>query len=630
MHIVGTAGHVDHGKSTLIQALTGTDPDRLKEEIEREMTIELGFASMQLPGGESIGIVDVPGHIDFISNMLSGVGSIDAVLLVIAADEGVSAQTREHLAILDLLGIEKGLAVMTKIDLVDDAEWLDLVEMEIHEVLQGTSLQKAPLVRVSSVLGTGLDELKKSLAELLDSTPPKKNLGKPRLPVDRVFTLQGFGTVVTGTLLDGSFAIGEEVIVLPQGIPARIRGIQNHSHKLQKIEPGFRAALNLSGINKELIHRGDIIVHAGDYETTRMIDLRLRALANLPAPLRHNQPCNLYIGASEVQGQIRLLGTEALKAGQEAYLQIRLKEPIVAARADRVILRQASPSLTLGGGEVLDAHPSRRYKRFDEGTLEHLANLAENSSSRAVLDLLNNSLPLKAQKIASQLHLSEEELKQILPSLNQAGEALLLKETSWEEQVWQGTSAFIRTREEMLGALQAFHQANPMKAGLPREELRGALQQSKEVFELLLQKLREEGLVRDSGRLVAAQTHQVCLSEAQKSKAMPFMERFERSPYGPPDQKELEESLGAEIIEGLLGSGQLVRVSAEILFSPQAYEAMKNWVQTKIQAQGSLALSEFRDQFSTSRKFAAAFLEHLDTIGLTMRKGDVRVLRIVK
>ena len=630
MHIVGTAGHVDHGKSTLIQALTGTHPDRLKEEKDREMTIELGFASMVLPGGETIGIVDVPGHIDFISNMLSGIGSIDAVLLVIAADEGVSAQTREHLAILDLLGIEKGLVVMTKIDLVTDPDWSDLVEMDIRELLADTSLKKADFVRVSSTRGDSLDELKTKLAELLKETPAKQNLGKPRLPVDRVFTLQGFGTVVTGTLLDGSFSLGEEVLCLPMGKQGRIRGIQNHSHKLQKIEPGFRTALNLSGISKEDIHRGDVIVHPGDYLPTRMVDLHIRTLKTLPGAIRHNQPCDMYIGSTEVQGQIRLLGREALEPGGEAYLQIRLQDPIVAARGDRVIIRQASPSVTLGGGVVLNPHPEKRYKRFDAPTLLQLENLAASSSARSVLDLLNSGNPLKVQNIASKLHLGEAELQEILRSLEAEDELVVLKVGNDTNLVMMGKAAFLNHEEAFLKVLTAFHKANPMKAGMAREELRSTLALNKEHFEILVDVLRAEGALRDAGRFIAAGFHEIKLDEAQMIKASPLLAQFKVNPYNPPDQKLLEETLGAELVEGLVGSGQLVRVSPEILFSPEVYETMKAWVQETIRTQGSLTLAGFRDQFNTSRKYASAFLEHLDSIGITARKGDFRVLRIVQ
>ncbi len=307
MHIVGTAGHVDHGKSTLVTALTGTNPDRLKEEREREMTIDLGFAALTLPNRERVGIIDVPGHRDFIGNMLAGIGGIDAVLLIIAADEGVSAQTREHLAILDLLHITRGLIVLTKLDLVTDPDWLELVELEAHETLKGTSLEDAPVVKVSARTGTGIPELLEKLQELLENTPTKPDLGRPRLPVDRVFTLTGFGTVVTGTLLDGSLAVGDEVVSLPENLNGRVRGLQNHNQKLQSLLPA-RAAVNLVGIEKNQLARGSVIAKPGAYTPTTLLDIHFRYLPNLSFDLRHNTRVKIYIGSAEASGQVRLLG----------------------------------------------------------------------------------------------------------------------------------------------------------------------------------------------------------------------------------------------------------------------------------------------------------------------------------
>ncbi|HQK42841.1 MAG TPA: selenocysteine-specific translation elongation factor, partial [Anaerolineaceae bacterium] len=352
MHIIGTAGHVDHGKSTLVTALTGINPDRLKEEHQREMTIELGFASLTLPDGEKVGLIDVPGHRDFIGNMLAGIGGIDAVLLVIAADEGVSAQTREHLAILDLLHITRGLVVLTKLDLVTDPDWLELVELEAREILQHTSLENAPILKISARTGAGIPDLLGSLQHLLKDLPAKPDLGRPRLPVDRVFSLTGFGTVVTGTLLDGSLELGDEVVSLPEGISGRIRGLQNHNQKLQRVTPGSRAALNISGIDKHQLVRGSVIAKPGSYEPTALLDVHFRYLPELTQELRHNTQVKLFIGSGEAGGQVRLLGKEALEPGDEAFLQIRLAHPVVAARGDRFIIRLPSPAETLGGGVV--------------------------------------------------------------------------------------------------------------------------------------------------------------------------------------------------------------------------------------------------------------------------------------
>jgi small GTP-binding protein domain len=426
MHIVGTAGHVDHGKSTLISALTGTNPDRLKEEIEREMTIDLGFASMALPGGETIGIIDVPGHRDFVGNMLSGIGGIDAVLLVIAANEGVSAQTREHLAILDLLEISRGLIVLTKCDLVTDREWLELVELEAQEVVESTSLENAQVVRVSAQTGEGLDELKLKLAELLAEIPQKRDLNRPRLPVDRVFTLSGFGTVVTGTLLDGSFSLGDEVICLPGGKTGRIRGLQNHNRKLQKVIPGYRTAINLNNLSKEDINRGDVIALPATYKPTTRMDASIRLIREAITELKHNMSLKVFAGASETLARVRLLGVEALKPGEEGFVQLELEEPLVAIRGDHYVLRLPSPAATIGGGVILDTQPTRRYRRFDEVTLTRLEQLRVGKRADLVMQALDRLNVSNLASLTSLTSLSEAELENQLTELEDAGEVIFL------------------------------------------------------------------------------------------------------------------------------------------------------------------------------------------------------------
>jgi selenocysteine-specific elongation factor len=349
---------VDHGKSTLIQALTGTHPDRLKEEQEREMTIVLGFAWWQLPNGEEVGVVDVPGHRDFIENMLSGVGGIDAALFVVAADEGVMPQTREHLAILDILQINSGVVALTKIDAVDDPDWLDLVEEDVRQVIAGTVLKDAPIIRVSAKEKTNLDELQSALEEVLARHPSRPNLGRPRLPIDRVFTMSGFGTVVTGTLIDGSFSVGDEVVVIPGEINGRVRGLQTHKQKEETAHPGARTAMNISGVDVDEIQRGQVVVLPGSLKPTRRLDVHFKLLKDASQPLKHDNEVKLFIGSAEVIARVRLIGADELKPGEEGWLQLELGEPAVAVRGDRYILRRPSPGETLGGGAVLDPHPS--------------------------------------------------------------------------------------------------------------------------------------------------------------------------------------------------------------------------------------------------------------------------------
>jgi selenocysteine-specific elongation factor len=399
MHVIGTAGHVDHGKSTLVEALTGSHPDRLKEEREREMTIDLGFAWFTLSTGEPISVIDVPGHEDFIKNMLAGVGGIDAALLVVAADEGVMPQTREHLSILHLLHITRGVVALTKVDMVDDEDWLELVTADVAETLEATSLAGAPIVPVSARKGTGLKELLQTLAQVLEETPTRRDLDRARLPVDRAFSIQGFGTVVTGTLSDGRLRVGDEVEILPGGERVRIRGLQTHKQKVETAVPGSRVAVNLGGVSVEDLRRGDVVARPGWLRPTRMIDVQLYLLPDAPRALRHNMVMSFYTGASEFQANIRLLGIQALEPGQTGWAQLVLDGPAVVAKHDRFILRQPSPSLTVGGGVIIDAHPARRHRRFRPEVVKRLETLAHGTPDEIMLAALQRVEPAEARAV---------------------------------------------------------------------------------------------------------------------------------------------------------------------------------------------------------------------------------------
>ena len=628
MYILGTAGHVDHGKSSLIAALTGTHPDRLKEEKTREMTIELGFASMILPIGEEIGIIDVPGHRDFIANMLAGIGGIDAVLLVVAADEGVSAQTREHLAIVDLLDIRRGVIVLTKSDLVQDPEWLELVSMDIRELVQSTSLKDAPIVAVSSRNGSGIPELLEQIQKTLQGIPSRKDLGKPRLPVDRVFTLTGFGTVVTGTLLDGSFKIGDEVVCLPGGKTGRIRGLQNHHHKLQKIEPGFRAAVNIVNLNYQDIARGDVIAHPGDYKPTTLLDAHFRLLNDSPYPLKHNLEVKLFLAASETTTRVRLLGSQVLKPGEDAFVQLRTDHPVVASKGDRFILRLPSPSETLGGGVILDPDPTQTYKRFHEDNLERLDKMFSGNESELVSQLLENLKATNLATLAQKSALPLTEISQMITSMLENKQVYSLgkykeinKQTLIHPAYWQSLN------QKGLESLATFHLNYPYKAGMPREEFRSELGLSQVLFDQVVDKMVEDHLVVQKGSLVWASGHHVVLSPEDEALVAPLLADFQANPFSPPDINQLEARISADLLEGLLSSQKLVAVSDQVVFTPEALTQMRQWVQETILTSGELSLAQFRDHFKTSRKYAAAVLEYFDSTGFTFRKGDVRGLR---
>ncbi|MGD8597885.1 MAG: selenocysteine-specific translation elongation factor, partial [Anaerolineae bacterium] len=406
MRVVGTAGHVDHGKSTLVKALTGIDPDRLKEEKEREMTIDLGFAWLALPSGERIGIVDVPGHKDFIKNMLSGVGGIDAALFVVAADEGVMPQTREHLAILDLLQVRGGVVALTKIDMAEDEDWLDLVEADLLDVLEDTVLDGAPVVRCSARTGEGLEAVVAELDRFLSSSAPRRDVGRPRLPVDRVFTIPGFGTVVTGTLSDGTLHVGQEVEIQPSGLKARIRGLQTHKEKIEEAVPGSRVAINLTGVSKDEIARGEVVTVPGWLRPTMLVDCHLRYLPDAPLPLKHNAAVNFFSGAAETQARVRLLGTRTLAPGDEGWVQIRLAQPVTLVKGDRYIIRQPSPSVTIGGGIVVNPFPGRRHRRFRPEVIEQLETLAHGTPEEILLQNLERQQPAESRDLLGRGSLS--------------------------------------------------------------------------------------------------------------------------------------------------------------------------------------------------------------------------------
>jgi selenocysteine-specific elongation factor len=630
MRVIGTAGHVDHGKSTLIAALTGINPDRLKEEQEREMTIDLGFAWLTLPSGEEIGIVDVPGHRDFIENMLAGVGGIDAALLVIAADEGVMPQTREHLAILDLLQIPTGLVVLTKIDLIDDPDWLDLVETDVRQTLRGTVLAEAPVVRVSSRSKAGFPELLSTLSLLLKEQPIRLDLGRPRLPVDRVFSIPGFGTVVTGTLTDGRLNLGDEVEILPTSLRGRVRGLQTHKKKEETAVPGSRTAVNISGLNVDQIQRGQVVAHPGQYRPTRMLDVRFRLLADVSGPLRHASEVKLFIGASETIADVRLLGTELLEPGQEGWLQLELRHAVVAVRGDRYILRRPSPGETLGGGAVIDPQPKRRHKRFDEAMLRSLESMAKGSPADVLLQasIALGAAPLKDAVQRARLEVQNasaalEELTasgQLVPledgELSPAADILVMAQGAWSA-----------LRDSVVATLVVFHKNFPLRRGMAREELKSRLKLTPRLFNAAVKKLAAEGALTESGAWVARAGHEIRFYAGQQAAIKRLLAQFAKAPYSPPTVKEGQAEVGEEVFNALVELGDLVAVSAEVVFHKSDYDGMVAKIRQAIQEKGQITVADVRDLFNTSRRYALALMEYLDSIGVTMRDGDSRRLK---
>jgi selenocysteine-specific elongation factor len=616
MHVIGTAGHVDHGKSTLTHALTGINPDRLAEEQRREMTIDIGFAWLDLPNGERIGIIDVPGHRDFIENMLAGVGGIDAAVLVIAADEGVMPQTREHLAILDLLAVPTGLIALTKIDLVRDPDWLELVQLDIMDTVQGTILDGAPIIPVSARTGEGLDHLVDAITDMLAHHPPRPDVGSPRLPVDRVFTISGFGVVVTGTLVDGPLSVGQEVEIQPANIRARIRGMQSHEQSLDHADPGRRLAVNLRGVEKSDLARGDVVGLPGCWHPTTLLDAWLRYLPGAHLPLEHDDPVKLFVGAAEVMGRVRVLDRERVLPGEESWIQIRLDQPLVAARGDRYIIRRASPPETIGGGLILDTAPGQRWKRFRPDVMARFETLRSGDPlDITLLELARQRGPVRLDT----LKLTPEQLDRALA----AGLIRAVGDSGWLVH----TAAWARLADKTGRLMANFHTAEPLRAGIPRETLRSRLRLDPEPFEAILSLLSGERVVTvERNGVVHAPDHAVRFTDTQQNALQRLRQEFERASHTPPTAAQAREIVGDDVLTSLIESGALVRISAEVILTPDILREWMTFSRDRLARGESLTVAVLRDHFETTRRYALDFLERLDALGITRRKGDERVL----
>jgi selenocysteine-specific elongation factor len=618
MRVVGTAGHVDHGKSTLIRALTGIDPDRLAEEKAREMTIDLGFAWMDVPSGETIGFVDVPGHRDFIENMLAGVGGIDAVLLIIAADEGVMPQTREHLAILDLLGIQHGLIVLTKIDMVDDSDWLALIEQDVRQAVAGTTLAEAEIVRVSARAGIGLAELTARLTALLNNMPPRADYRHPRLPVDRIFSISGFGTVVTGTLLGGRLRVGQEVEIQPGSIRARIRGLQSYKQSVEVAEPGSRVAINLAGTERAAILRGHVVAPPGQMQVSSLVDVRFRHLADVGRPLKHDAEVKVFVGTAESLAHARLLGDEILPPGAEGWLQLRLQTPLALAQGDRFILRYPSPPQTIGGGVVVDPHPDRRWRRFQSDVIEKLETRMRGTPAEQVAQAASQSEPVKAAFLLKQLGYTPVELEAALQSALDEKRLLELPGPTYiAAAVYDGLV------EQIIQELSGYHRANPLRIGMSREELRARLGLKQAFFNLLLD--LEQSRIISQGDQVRLIDHVVHFSPDQTARIQQLMAQMHAAPYTPPSFTDAAQIVGEDVLFALIDLGEIIRVQPEVIFLATVYNEMVSVALEIIDQTGSVAANQLRDRFNTTRKYAIGLLEFLDAVGITRRNGDVRV-----
>jgi selenocysteine-specific elongation factor len=623
--IIGTAGHVDHGKTTLIRALTGIDTDRLKEEKERGMTIDLGFASFTLPGGRKVGIVDVPGHERFLKNMLAGATGVDVVLLVIAADEGVMPQTREHLEILELLEAGKGVVALTKSDMVEE-DWLALVEDDVRAALKSTFLRNAPVVRVSGTTGAGVKELADVLAALVADTQAKSSSGPFRLPVDRVFTMTGFGTVVTGTLVSGVIRVGDAVRVLPQGIETRVRQIQVHGAKEQEAQAGTRVAVNLAGVEMTDVERGCVLVPPGYLAASPRIDAFIRMLPDAPKPLKSRARVRLHIGTAEHIGRLNVLGAGEIPAGAEGYIQFISETPTVAARGDKFVLRSYSPMRTIGGGTVLDPNPPK-HRPSDRRVIDTLETRRKGEPS----DLLEDALliapgPVALKDAAVRVGVSEQEAKTLVDGLGEAGKTILLEGNRVIHSV-----VFSALASRIAGALEEYHRSNPLKAGMPKEELRASLGRGMDLksFVAVLGEMERLGQVTASENTVRLPGHEVRLTDDQKRAADAIERVYRESGFNAPTSEEGMAQGGPNarnVFQYLVESGALVKIDEGLFLHRETVAQAEATLRKHLSDGGKITVSEFRNLTGSSRKYVVPLLEYFDTKRITRRIGDERVL----
>ncbi|PLY07120.1 MAG: selenocysteine-specific translation elongation factor [Desulfuromonas sp.] len=623
--IVGTAGHVDHGKTELIRALTGVETDRLREEKERGISIDLGFAPFRLPSGRLAGVVDVPGHERFIHNMLAGVGGMDLVLLVIDVMEGVMPQTREHLQILELLGIQHGIVVLTKVDLAESSDWVDLVEEEVREELAGTFLETAPCCRVASPSKQGIPELVKTIEGILKAFEAKDASGPLRLPVDRHFSVAGFGTVVTGTLLSGSIHPGDTIEILPPGKQLRVREIQVHGKKTDGAQAGQRVALNIAGLERDQIKRGAVIGTPGIFEQTERLDARLTLLPEAPRPLKFRDPVHFYLGTARVVGLVALLDRDQLEPGESALVQIHLDRPLVAHRQDRFIIRSYSPMTTIGGGQVIDPAPVK-HRRFRDDVLQALADL-ESGERSFLLQKIAAQGCVRTKDLEGVAGLGSERIQDHLEALSTSGTLVALADQ------WTTTEQARAWSNELCERVKRFHAEQPLQPGMPHATLKAVLpgQLSVKGFDALLAPLLEESTLVRQDDLIAAAGHSVEPPAEIKADIERLATAYRDTGMQANNRREMCEKIGLPFAKTeplytfLHSNGTLVRLNEEISLHHESYERALEILRQHFGTQETLTLAEFRDKIGSARKQTQALLEHFDGLKYTMRKGDARV-----
>jgi len=629
--ILGTAGHIDHGKTSLVKALTGVDTDRLKEEKERGITIELGFTFLDLPSGIRLGIIDVPGHEKFVKHMVAGVWGIDLVALVIAADEGVMPQTREHLDICRLLRVKTGLVVLTKIDLLD-RELLELVEEEVTGIVEDTFLKDAPILPVSSVTGEGIPQLLSALDLLSQEIRERSSGGLFRLPIDRVFTMKGFGTVVTGTMISGSLSLGETIQVLPSGLEGKVRSLQVYGRSVEKTVAGERAAVNLQGVETSAIERGDVLVRPNTLSPSRLIDAYLEYLPDAPRSLKHRTKQRFHVGTTLTNASIFLLDRDELAPGETGFVQLRLESPVVALPQDRFVIRGSSAIQTIGGGVILDGHPDK-HKRFSASVVADLSLLKDGTREQALRQHIDHSGVggVNLEELLNRVEMSSSDVQSIIRQMAGRGDLLVI-DSEKLKVIASGSYQMLRGRA--LAQLGEFHQRFPMKSGLSKEELRTKLPPEIDVklFQILISELiqsKEVVLEKDKLRLSGHHISSVDLKGLAKRVEAAVL----KGGLQPPSPKELSEEWSETegevraIFEHLVHEGVLVRIKNEMYFHRIPFENLREKLVTHLKKHQEITTPQFKEMAQASRKYVIPLIEYFDQTKLTLRLGEKRVLR---
>ena len=623
MFVIGTAGHIDHGKSALVLALTGIDPDRLPEEKKRGMTIDLGFAWFSLSSGDKIGIVDVPGHKDFISNLIPGVGGIDAALIVIAADDGWMPQTEEHVQILNLFEVKYGIVALTKVDLTDDSQWLDLIEDDIRRRLDGTGLSDAPIVRVSAREGTNIPELKRGIEELVLKTAARRDIGKPRLPIDRVFTIKGSGTVVTGTLIDGSMSQGEKVVIFPKNLRTRIRVLERYKEKTDSTQPGARVALNLVGIEKQEISRGDIIFKVEEHiRSSSILDIRVKLVSRLADPLKSNTQLVVYLGAREILGRIILFERKILEQGESAFAQFRLQEPVATRIGDHFIIRKQSPAETIGGGTVLDPLAGKHRSKEMGNVVSFLQRRVDLKIEELILTELSKGKCIREGDLLVASHYSAQEVGERVGLLRDQNKLVVAGSWVIDLMHWR------KQIDEALALLAKNHALHPLGKGLSQAVLQDRLDLSKQAFSELIANLTGSGkIVRDEDT-IALSTYKPQPSPDQEMTIARILDFLGERESNPPTREELAAQIPSSeaIVRFMCQQNTLIELPEGILLECKRYQNIKTEIISFLRSNGSISIQQVRELFGLSRKYIVPLLGKLEKEKVIQRQGDVRVL----